>query len=566
MSLLKKLFLHIFISIYKFTNFPFTSSFFSAILKSNPFYISLYSLLTDKQQYLPIYQTYETYKEVHMELNADILFEALSKVYKVEAAGCPLSKLSLNLPEHYLGGGAVFKKNHVYITRTDQLPPSPELEGPALLICLGGSPSNWYFNSEFSLIIVQTTTDILTLFNTVQAIYRKYNEWADALDQILETTADIQEMIDISLPIFNNFLAVIDDQMNYLAYTKDMPDDTYNSFLPDYRGKVPIKLFKNLTKTQKTSTVQSDPDLIPPGTYVNSLFNGKVLVGIFTIFPLHHSLTKGELILASYLSDKIYSALSRHSKILGSNINTFQKLLSDLLRLLPVDRGALEHCLQQRGGELTDTFVCIKIKAFYEDTDISIEYICSIFEAAFDFCIAFEHESIIAVFIDLSRTSHKSIASLSETLEKITANLLLKAGISYPFNDLFKAYFYYRQACCAFEIGCSLNPDKTIFNFSDCLLSYMTVKCIGEFPLDVLYPPEILTLIEHDKSSSVKYLETLKIYLDCNLSITNTSKALDIHRSTLIARIKNISSILDGNLDDPDYRLLLNILLRAYQK
>ena len=143
-----------------------------------------------------------------MELNTDILFEALSKIYKVEAAGCTLTNLSLDLPEHYLGGGSAFKKDHVYIARTDQLPPSPELEGPALLICLGGSPPNWYFNSEFSLLIVKTAPDILTLFNKVQAIYRKYNEWADALDKILETTADIQELIDVSLPVFNNFSIV----------------------------------------------------------------------------------------------------------------------------------------------------------------------------------------------------------------------------------------------------------------------------------------------------------------------------------------------------------------------
>ena len=186
-----------------------------------------------------------------MELNTDILFEALSKIYKVEAAGCTLTNLSLDLPEHYLGGGFAFKKDHVYIARTDQLPPSPELEGPALLICLGGSPPNWYFNSEFSLLIVKTAPDILTLFNKVQAIYRKYNEWADALDKILETTADIQEMIDVSLPVFNNFMAVIDGQMNYLAYTREMSCKTCKSFLPDYSGKVPIMIFKNLAKIQK---------------------------------------------------------------------------------------------------------------------------------------------------------------------------------------------------------------------------------------------------------------------------------------------------------------------------
>lgn len=395
-----------------------------------------------------------------MELNTDILFEALSKIYKVEAAGCTLTNLSLDLPEHYLGGGSAFKKDHVYIARTDQLPPSPELEGPALLICLGGSPPNWYFNSEFSLLIVKTAPDILTLFNKVQAIYRKYNEWADALDKILETTADIQEMIDVSLPVFNNFMAVIDGQMNYLAYTREMSCKTCKSFLPDYSGKVPIMIFKNLAKIQKAETLQPESDFIPTGSYVDSIFNGKVLVGIFAIFPLHHSLTKGELILASYLSGKICLALSRHSKILGSNINTFQKLLSDLLCLLPVDRNALEHCLRQRGGDLTDTFVCIKIKAFYEDTDISVEYICSVLEASFEFCVAFEHESIIAVFINLSRTSYKNIASLSEALEKITANLLLKAASAIPLMIYFRLIFIIVKPAVLLRLGMLSTPTK----------------------------------------------------------------------------------------------------------
>ena len=49
------------------------------------------------------------------------------------------------------------------------------------------------------------------------------------------------------------------------------------------------------------------------------------------------------------------------------------------------------------------------------------------------------------------------------------------------------------------------------------------------------------------------------------MSMTRTSAALYVHRSTLLERIGRIERELDTDLKDPDERLRIQILLKAMQ-
>ena len=77
------------------------------------------------------------------------------------------------------------------------------------------------------------------------------------------------------------------------------------------------------------------------------------------------------------------------------------------------------------------------------------------------------------------------------------------------------------------------------------------------------YPDGLKKLKAHDENSQVSYLETLRVYLDNNLSVTKTAAALYLHRSTLLDRLAHITQMLGCDLKDPDFCLTLGILLRA---
>ena len=79
------------------------------------------------------------------------------------------------------------------------------------------------------------------------------------------------------------------------------------------------------------------------------------------------------------------------------------------------------------------------------------------------------------------------------------------------------------------------------------------------------YPEGLKKLKEHDDDSKVSYINTLRMFLNNNLSVTKTASDLYLHRSTLMERLTHITNALDGDLKDPDYVLLLKILLRCEQ-
>lgn len=83
-------------------------------------------------------------------------------------------------------------------------------------------------------------------------------------------------------------------------------------------------------------------------------------------------------------------------------------------------------------------------------------------------------------------------------------------------------------------------------------------------PSWVYYPDGLKKLKAHDDGSAgLRYLETLRVYLDNNLSVTKTAAALYLHRSTLLDRLAHITQMLGCNLKDPDFCLTLGIILRA---
>lgn len=71
--------------------------------------------------------------------------------------------------------------------------------------------------------------------------------------------------------------------------------------------------------------------------------------------------------------------------------------------------------------------------------------------------------------------------------------------------------------------------------------------------------------IEYDKQNATNMVETLDYYFACNCNVSETAKALFIHRNTLIYRIDKIKSILGRDLKDSEERLLLQLGLRVYQ-
>jgi hypothetical protein len=207
---------------------------------------------------------------VSMLLNTDIIFDNLSQFVTLERYGRKNDELNLKRPVFYIDGEPELHSNQVYISYADQLPTEPITEGGFLVICLGSSPPPAaYYSGVNGCFLINEATDLFTVFNLVQKVYDKYDEWDAALTNTLYADASISELIRLSFPILENPLFVIGANYDYLAYS-DIVDcrEDLACFRPDHDSK-----FENLcnsinnesiklTKTSKTHFMVSDKGLV----------------------------------------------------------------------------------------------------------------------------------------------------------------------------------------------------------------------------------------------------------------------------------------------------------------
>jgi DNA-binding PucR family transcriptional regulator len=69
-------------------------------------------------------------------------------------------------------------------------------------------------------------------------------------------------------------------------------------------------------------------------------------------------------------------------------------------------------------------------------------------------------------------------------------------------------------------------------------------------------------LLDYDSRHGTTFSQSLKTYLNFNRNITNSAKALHLHRNTMLYHMKRAEEIMDANLSDADTLLHIEISYR----
>jgi len=108
-------------------------------------------------------------------------------------------------------------------------------------------------------------------------------------------------------------------------------------------------------------------------------------------------------------------------------------------------------------------------------------------------------------------------------------------------------------------------PAGNLYYFDSYALIDMIVNSTANLRADLYYPRGMAALVEHDKTSAVSYVETLRVFLEENMSYTAAARVLYVHRSTLIDRIDRIERELGVDLNDAESRLRILMSLKAME-
>lgn len=507
-----------------------------------------------------------------MKLNADLIFDNLPEEWKAVYHGQHETTLHLLRPEFYEKGQDRFRTDHVYLVKAQDLPIRPRIDHGALILLLGDSVYLSRYKGKCSVIQIRADIRSTHAFNLVSRIYNRFDHWEDSLREILDCTASLSEMIQRSREIFDNPIVVLNSNFHYLAHTDFSFMELGKMDRVSWGGRestgLPLESLNAFMELHEMSTDVKEPLLLelPGSTTLNvNLFENGEYAGCLSIDYRNRTYRESDSLLAKYLAAMIQLALRRYSSVSGSNQSRLRQVLLDIVDGVHVS-------LNQRRtidtSYLEQEHICIKIKFRSPLVQLPVKYLCNAIEDEFRRSVAFEYDEALICFVEISRQQAEDESYLTLLQKHLTP--LLRAfdccvGISDPFHDIYQARPYYCQASAAVENGQLFHSDNMFYSFRDYALRELLVNAIGNLPMEMYYPQGLRNLMRHDLSSPVSYVETLRVYLECNMSVTKTAANLYLNRSTLIERLARIKRELNCDLEDPEQRLLLQILLKTQQ-
>jgi hypothetical protein len=265
-------------------------------------------------------------------------------------------------------------------------------------------------------------------------------------------------------------------------------------------------------------------------------------------------------LLGKYLLSAMQQLAARAPEGLGSLRQAVQALVEER----PLDSVERDVVAAANDGRF---FVCIRLKLSNQLEQLPLGFVRNAIEEVFPGSIVFEyHRNSVVAMLDVGESSDESFrAAIEKGLKPFVNSMALDAGISNPYNDLLVAKSLFLQANNALDLGLLFDPAKRLYYFEDYALRELVMSSVQDMRLELLFPEGLRRLVDHDKVSSTSYIETLRVYLENNLSVAKTSSDLFVHRSTLMERLARIKRELGLDLDDSDVQLRLRILLKAMQ-
>lgn len=156
-------------------------------------------------------------------------------------------------------------------------------------------------------------------------------------------------------------------------------------------------------------------------------------------------------------------------------------------------------------------------------------------------------------------------------LERVSARLeqqrehypAFSGGLGRVAHKLQEVPAAYREAQKALEIGQRLFNDKQIHSFASLGVYRLLFQLDGHEELAQFYQETLGPLLNAD-ARDTSFIETLEGFFRCNGNLSETARAMHLHRNSLLYRLGRIEEILGRSLEDPEFRLSLQVALKIH--
>lgn len=452
----------------------------------------------------------------------------------------------------FLRGETHLYSGYVYLSTAEDLPEGAIFEYGSSLICIG-EPSKEYRTKKLPLLVIVEDIDVFQLANELVLVFYKYNALEEQLNIKLQEGKGLQEMVEFMCPFFMNELTVVDSGHRIQGHASFSRNFQEASGFKTIEGKemVPVDIIAFFANNKRWIEVRTETE---PFIYDEGILDYRLLcINIMEkdsfawrvmLNETDHEFRPYDIHLLTFFTKYVQKIYDR--SVAGTDTENVDRL-KDLFYLLlsggHVEAWRIKHALLVAGHPEDSRFICMCIRPkSWDDSTESLTYYCLNIGKMFPGVVAIEFRGDIVCLVGLSRYD-SSAERFTEVITPFIRDNNFRVGISEAFDNALKLENHYRQADVALSYGMEAESSKWVHRFHEQAVSYM-VRYIGEhLGVETLCAECVLRLHAYDRENDSSYIKTMERYFDNHLNISRTAKDLNIHRATMIYRLRRIEEL-----------------------
>ncbi len=161
-------------------------------------------------------------------------------------------------------------------------------------------------------------------------------------------------------------------------------------------------------------------------------------------------------------------------------------------------------------------------------------------------------------------TSNQFLDLVERRLNELLAGIVISWGISFRKEEIHTFHKSYDEAVTALNIGRHQNEDGERTFFSDTRMNRLLMSLSHDKGIENIVEDTLAKLIDYDQKRQTDLIHTFIVYNKYNSNVSQSSRALNLHRQSLLHRLRNIEQLTGLSLLDADDLFLLELSVRLW--
>lgn len=493
-----------------------------------------------------------------MKLSAAYLTEELQKSYSITVQGILSLTPHLNRPL-LCTEQTIPQEGQILILDADcMLSESLSTFQDALIYFIGENPRP--LPGHVCRIEASVTKE--QLFNHIQAIFDRAEQWYEALLTSRIQGSSIQQMLEISAPFLGNPLMVIGMDFVIIASVGSRNSTFHENVLGSsensYHQVVSLKKDELYNSVRELNGYFFYPkEITGQGSLcVNLKRNGKTTHRLLQLEE-KTSLRESQGFLMEILASLVEHALEHNTMHRINREQDFRPIFTSILNDPAADYVTMSQRLTAVGWSSSNFYFCFILEITdLDQKNLTALSITSYLENLFPHSCSLIHGTYIVTYLNMT-LAQLTVEDITRKLHYFVHDSNLQTGYSRMMLGHMNLRRQYIQAKIALKFGKKQTPSQWIHPFNEISFDYILSECTRRLPGYMISHERLLQLKYSDEAHHTDYFHTLKVYLDHHMNAVQTAKELYIHRSTFLYRLDKIKQALCSDLDNPDELLYL---------